>query len=601
MKLQFEKSGQIKRRRKSFSTRWNEFLDKLGKHFSMLFVGRLQNAREVRLWVVEWVLLVVVVFLFALVQIFWYGDAYETEVYVAGGDFSEATLGKVNSMNPLYAATSSEKTLAKLLFANLVSSDTTGHLKGELAKSVEMDETGKIWTVTLRDKLLWSDGEPIVADDIIYTVNLITDTSAKTTISTDFSNVKVEKIDDKTVKFTLPSTYIDFRDSLEFPLVPAHILKDVSPALVYENEYSKNPVSSGPFVLNAIQASSGLGSSLQTIYLNRNDKYFLSDTMLSSFTLKTYEKISDIVDALNASDVTATAELGAESFENLPVSIGRRSSAINGGVFAFMNTDTELLKNVKVRQAIQSGIDMSVIRGNIDESLALDYPILPDQGMELEYPALPKYDLEAAKKLLEEAKFVYKDDMLMTPAAEGEEEGQRVQLTIAVAKRDTITGVAERFAGELKKLGFEVVLSIFDESLVSEDFFATVVRPRDYDILIYEIDLGMSPDPFVYYSSTQASESGWNFSNYKNSMVDDALLSAHTTTNKKLRKTKYESFLKYWVNDAPVIGLYRSTLNYYFIQNRRIYSEDLQLTDKLDRFADVRYWASEKKTVNMTP
>jgi len=561
----------------------------------MMFVGRLQNAREVRLWVAEWVLLVAVVFVFALVQIFWYTDAYETEVFVAGGDFSEATLGKVNSMNPLYAATSSEKTLAKLLFANLVSPDVSGHLKGELAKTVTMDETGKIWEVTLRDNLVWSDGEPITADDIIYTVGLITDTTAKTTISADFSNVKLEKVDDKTVKFTLPSTYIDFRDSLEFPLVPSHVLKDISPALVYESDYSKNPVGSGPFVLNALQASTATESSMQTIYLTRNDKYYLGETTLATFTLKTYEKMSDIVDALRSSDVTATAELGAEDFNELPVSIGRRSSAINGGVFAFMNTEADHLKNVKVRQAIQKGVNMAVVREGIDENLALDYPILEDQFEGLEYPELPEYNLEEAKKLLEEAKYVYKDDDLMT------EEDERVQLTIAVAKRDTITGVAERFAGELKKLGFEVILSIFDESMVAEDFFATVVRPRDYDILIYEVDLGVSADPFVYYSSTQASDAGWNFSNYNNSLADDALLSAHTTTDKKLRKTKYESFLKYWVSDAPVIGIYRSTLNYYFIQNRKIYAEDTVLTDKMDRFADVRYWASERKAVNMTP
>ena len=596
MKSRFEKSGQIKKKRKSFLTRWHEFQDKVSKHFALMFVGRLQNAREVRLWIVEWVLLVVVVFLFALVQIFWYSDAYETEAYVAGGDYSEATLGKVNSMNPLYATTSSEKTLAKLLFANLVSPDVSGHMKGELAKSVEMDETGKIWKVTLRDGLVWSDGEPILADDIIYTIGLITDTTAKTTISADFSHVELEKIDDKTVQFTLPSTYIDFMDSLEFPLIPSHILKDISPALVYESDFSKNPIGSGPFVLNALQASSATESSLQTIYLNRNENYFLSDALLSSFTLKTYENINDIIDALRVADVVATAELGAESFEELPVTIGRRSSVINGGVFAFMNTETNILKNIKVRQAIQQGVDMSIVRNGIDDSLALDYPILMDQESELEYPELAAYDVEAAKKLLEDAEYTYDENGDLFDS-----EGERVQLTVAVAKRDTITGVAERFAGELKKLGIEAVLSIFDESLVSEDFFASVVRPRDYDILIYEVDLGVSADPFVYYSSTQASGFGWNFSNYKNGLADDALLSAHTTTDKSLRKTKYESFLKYWTNDVPAIGIYRSTLNYYFIQNRRVYAEDMRLTDKLDRFADVRYWASERKAVNMTP
>ena len=595
MKLQFEKSGQIKKKRKSFSVLWHEFLDKIGKHFSRLFVGRLQNAREVRLWIVEWVLLVIVVFLFAIVQIFWYSDAYETDAFVAGGDYSEATLGKVNSMNPLYATTSSERVLSKLLFANLFSPDISGHQKGELAKSAVMDETGKIWTVTLRDNLLWSDGEPITADDIIFTVGLISNSSAKTTISSDFSRVKLEKVDDKTVKFILPSVYLEFRDSLEFPLVPSHLLKDVNPALVYENSFSMQPVGSGPFVLNALQSSTTGESNMQTIYLNRNDNYFLSDAMLYSFTLKTYENTDDIIAAMKANDVRATAELGAESAGQLPASLGERTSLINGGVFAFINTKSDVLNKVKIRQAIQRGVNMKKVRGeDLDDLLALDYPILDDQ-MELTLPELPKYDVEAAKKLLAESELKYEDNALV------DANGERVHITVAVAKRDTIAGVAERFTDQLKKLGFEVTLSVFDESQVSEDFFATVVRPRDYDILIYEVDLGVSADPFVYYSSTQASGSGWNFSNYGNVLVDDALLSAHNTINMGQKKTKYEAFLRHWVNDVPAIGIYRSSLKYYYAQNTRIYEEDAKLTDALDRFSDVRYWASEKNTVNMTP
>ena len=595
MKLQFEKSGQVKKKRKSFLTRWHEMLDKIGKHFSALFVGRLQNAHEVRLWIVEWVLLVVVVFLFAIVQIFWYTDAYETEAYVAGGDYSEATLGKVNSMNPLYAATSSERALAKLLFANIVSPDTTGHLKGELAETVKMDETGKIWTVTLREGIKWSDGEPITADDLIYTVGLIVDPTAKTTISADFSHVKLEKVDDRTVTFTLPSVYLEFMDTLEFPLLPEHVLKDISPALVYESNFSSNPVCSGPFVLNAIQSSSVTENSLQTIYLNRNERYFLKSAMLYSFAIKTYESLDDIVAALKANDVRGTAELGLENANGLPVTIGRRTTLINGGAFAFMNTKSPDLSKLKVRKAIQQGVNMEKVRGDvIDETRALDYPILENQ-MELTFPELPKYDLEAAKKLLQEAEYSYDDGALFG------KDGERASLTIAVAKRDTIAGVADRFANELKELGFEVSLSVFDESMLSEDFFATIVRPRDYDILIYEVDLGVSADPFVYYSSTQASGSGWNFSEYSNGLVDDALLSAHTTTDLKMKKTKYETFLRYWVADAPAIGLYRSSLNYYFDQNVRVYAEDVLMTDALDRFADVRYWASVKKMVNMTP
>lgn len=590
-----KKSGRSRFSRKRIADFYHESTDKVGKHFNDNFISRIQNAHEVRLWIIEWVLLVVVVFLFTVVQMMWYGDSYHTDAFVSGGDYTEAVLGEVKSMNPLYASNSAEKTLSRLLFANLVSPDNSGHIKGELAKTVKMDNTGKIWTVTLRDNLQWSDGEPIVADDIIYTVDLIRDKTAKTTISADFSHVTTKKIDDKTVEFTLPSTYVDFMDTLEFPLLPKHILGEVSPALVYESDFSKHPVVSGPFVLNAMQAATATQLNTFTIYLNRNTKYFMTNTKLDTFTLKTYKNRDDIITALNASDVTATAELGLDSAGSLRDNISSRESLLNGGVFAFINTKSDSLENKALRQAIAKGVNLATVREGIDDSQLLNYPILERQE-KLNYPELTKYDLDEAKALIEKAGFKYNDNGKIL-----NKDGVPVILNAVVQKRDVITRTAERFVEELKKIGFEVNLNIYDESQTTADFFTTVVRPRDYDILFYEVDLGVSADPFVYYSSTQASTGGWNFSNYSNGLVDDALLSAHTTTNMNTRKAKYEYFLKAWVSDVPAIGLYQSSLKYYYSQNVDIYSENLQMTDVLDRFNDVRYWASEKRSVNVTP
>lgn len=590
-----KKSGRSRFSRKRIADFYHESTDKVGKHFNDNFISRIQNAHEVRLWIIEWVLLVVVVFLFTVVQMMWYGDSYHTDAFVSGGDYTEAVLGEVKSMNPLYASNSAEKTLSRLLFANLVSPDNSGHIKGELAKTVKMDNTGKIWTVTLRDNLQWSDGEPIVADDIIYTVDLIRDKTAKTTISADFSHVTTKKINDKTVEFTLPSTYVDFMDTLEFPLLPKHILGEVSPALVYESDFSKHPVVSGPFVLNAMQAATATQLNTFTIYLNRNTKYFMTSTKLDTFTLKTYRNRDDIITALNASDVTATAELGLDSAGSLRDNISSRESLLNGGVFAFINTKSDNLENKALRQAIAKGVNLAVVREGIDDSQLLNYPILERQE-KLNYPELTKYDLDEAKGLIEKAGFKYNDNGKIL-----NKDGVPVILNAVVQKRDVITRTAERFVDELKKIGFEVNLNIYDESQTTADFFTTVVRPRDYDILFYEVDLGVSADPFVYYSSTQASTGGWNFSNYSNGLVDDALLSAHTTTNMNTRKAKYEYFLKAWVSDVPAIGLYQSSLKYYYSQNVDIYSENLQMTDVLDRFNDVRYWASEKRSVNVTP
>lgn len=595
MKKKIVKSGQLKKRRSPLMA-VRETREKVGEHFSERFTSRLKNVHEVRLWVAEWALLVLVVFLLSIVQVIWYNESYEREAFVRGGDFSEATLGKINSMNPLYAATSSERTLAKLLFANLVSPDASGHIKGELAKSVTRDETGKIWTLVLNDDIYWSDGEPITADDVIFTTGLIANTDAKTTIPTDFSSTKIEKVDEKTVRFTLPSTYLDFVDTLEFPLVPKHILGEISPALIYESEFSKKPIGSGPFVLNAVQLNnSATVANAQTIYLSRNEKYFGARTDLNSFTLKVFESKDDIATALRNLDVMATMELDA-GVTDLPNNINYRESRVNGASFAFLNTRDGALKNVKIRQAIRRIIDIDAVLGEDLVDYRVDYPFLAEQGEKLQNPELPLRDLEAAKNLLGEAGYHEQGDGKFAT-----DDGTRLSLNLAVLNRGKLGRVAENFTKQLRDFGIDVVLNSYDSNQSGVDFFSTVVKPRDYDILFYELDLGLSADPFIYYSSRQANETGWNLSNYSNSLVDDALLSGRTTTDMALRKAKYESFLRRWVDEVPAIALYQSTVGYYYDANERIYSEDLRLTDSLDRFADVSHWATARTKVNMTP
>ena len=596
MKIFKKKSGRRRLDRKNLAKVYHESADKVGRHFANNFISRLENVHSVRLWVVEWVLLVVVVFLFAIVQNIWYTDSYSTDSFGEGGDYTEAVLGDIKSMNPLYASTNAERVLGKLLFANLVSPDASGHSKGDLAKSIHMNAEGTVWTVTLRDNMRWSDGEPITADDIIYTVDLIRDPSARTTVAIDFSRIKMKKKGEKVVEFTLPSSYIDFIDTLEFPILPKHVLGETSPSLVFESDFSMNPVGSGPFVLKSLQVNPTTSLAKKTVYLSRNENYFLSETKLKSFTLKTYEKRDDIVSDLNASAVTATAELSGESSKGLSGNIEMRKSLLNGGVFAYFNTRSDNVSAVELRQAIQKGIDMDAVRAGIDEAQYLDFPIIAHQEDELEFPEPVKHNAAAAKELFSKLEYYYdKKGRLL------KKDGSAATLNVVTQKRDNLTAAAERFVEELKKLGFEANLTVYDESAESADFFSAVVRPREFDILFYEVDLGVSADPFVYYSSTQATPGGWNFSNYSNGLVDDALLSAHTTTNRAVRKTKYEYFLRSWQNDVPAIAIYQSAMNYYHVPNVQIYSESVILTDALDRFVDVRYWATVKKDVNITP
>ncbi len=577
MKQNFKKRGQ------KLAKRWENFSQKASEgskeHIQENLIGRLQNAKRVRLLILEWCLLIVVIISLALTQAFWYDQSYSKEVHIDGGAYIEGTIGKVNSLNPLFAATNSEKALSKLMFARLATVDYSGHIGLGLAASVVPDETGKVWTVTLKDDLKWSDGEPITIEDVLYTVNVTKDTSINTSYSTNFSGVKIATIDN-TITFTLPTAYVDFPSTLDMPILPAHILADVQPSMLLEHSFSTNPVTSGAFTFNATQSNATNSSdSEKIIYLAANENYYRGKPMLNSFAIHTYDNNAQIIDALSSGEITATAELSLADGTLSTELVNRRQTTIANGVYAFLNTTSPALENVAVRQAIQKGIDMQAILSHLDDEEPLQYPILSSEIELSEYPTLPSYDFAAAK-------------------SEIANEANVKELSLATINTGYFPELIEEFADQLTKLGFTVETEIYEPG---QEFLRNVVRQRAYDILIYEVELGPNPDLFAYYHSSQATTSGLNLSNYYNSLVDDLILSARTTMNEEARAAKYESFLRHWVNDVPAIGIHQASLTYYYHKNARAFSEDNRLVYATDRFEDIDYWAVNRAKRNRTP
>lgn len=574
MKQTFKKRGQkIAKRWEKFSKRASE---DSREHIQENLIERLPNARRVRLLILEWCLLVIVIISLALTQAFWYDQSYSMQAFVDGGTYTEGTIGKVNSLNPLFATTNSEKALSKLLFARLATIDYSGHIGVGLASSITPDDTGKVWTLKLKDNLKWSDGEPMTIDDIIYTISVIKEPSVNTIYSSDFSGVSVKATEDSVV-FTLSSAYVDFPTFLDVPILPAHILAEVQPSMLLEHSFSTSPVTSGAFAFNAIQTTNDDAEKI--VYLTSNPNYYKGTPMLSSFVIHTYAETDSIIKALSTGEITATAELSSADADKLPADlIYEKQTTISDGVFAFLNTGSSALSNVEVRRAIRQGIDVSGLAAEFDEK-PLDYPILKSEIELNEYPEVPAYDFAAAKETIA-----------------NQATDKNIQL--ATVNTGYFPELVQDFAEQLTQLGFTVETTIYEPD---QDFLLNVIRPRNYDILIYNIGLGANPDIFTYYHSSKASTSGLNLSNYRNLVVDDLIISARSTMSEALRVAKYEAFLRHWVDDVPAIGLYQASLTYFCNRNARAFSEDNRLVFATDRFTDVDYWAVNQAKRNRTP
>lgn len=514
----------------------------------------------------------------AVAQAFWFGNSYAENVFVDGGTYTEATLGEVKSMNPLFANTSSEKVLSKLMFATISTDDYSGHAGTGLAESIRSDESGKIWTVKLREGLKWSDGEPITNEDVIFTANLIKNPTVSSIYDSNLSNVKISENEQGEIVFDLPVSYADFITALNFPVVPKHVLGEADPKTLIENNFSNAPVTSGAFSYNATQISAG---EEKIYYLSANPNYYLGNVMLNSFAVHTFNTKDDIVRAVNAGSVTGTAELTETEADQ--VTTGQflvKKSGLNSGAFIFFNTAHDVVKNTEMRAAIRQGIDMGKIRAEAADDSALDYPLLKSQIELMNYPAILERDFEAAKAKIAELSG-----------------GEALHLEVATVNSGYLPGVTEAIKSELESLGFEVNVTVYEEN---QEFINNVVSKRSYDILVYEVELGTDPDLLPYFHSSQANSSGLNLSNYRDALVDDLLLGARDATNNEVRVKKYETFLERFVSGVPAIGIYQPNLTYYYNKNVRTFN-DVQLVTALDRFTDINEWAVNKGTKNKTP
>lgn len=576
--------NKVRKRGQKFIRRFSRVSVKAGEegreHIKENLIDRISHIASIRLLIVEWSLLVITLIMLAVTQAFWFSNSYAENTFSSGGTYTEATLGEVKTLNPLFANTSSEKVLSRLMFASLTADDYSGHMGLALAESVAPNDDATVWTVKLKKDLEWSDGEPLTRDDVIFTVGLIKNPAVNTIYNSNLANIKVAEGEEDSVVFTLPQTYTDFISALNFPILPKHILGEIDPQTINEHSFSSSPVCSGVFSFNAVQSASNANEKI--FYLSANPNYYAGKALLNSFAVHTYNTEEDIISAINSASVTATAELDGKETEQITTTqFNVKNSSLNSGAFIFFNTSNDKIKEVELRSAIREGIDINKIRESAPDTIPLDYPLLSSQIALSKYPELPTQNYEQAR------------EKISSMSTEG-----KIQLNITTVNSGYLPEVANTLKKQLEDLGFEVNLSTYDES---QDFINEIITKRSYDILVYDIELGSTPDLLPYYHSSQARTTGFNLSNYRNALADDLLLGARDATDLELKMKKYESFLEYWVSGVPAIGLYQTNLTYYYNKNARSYSDDVKLVTTLDRFIDVNNWATSKESKNKTP
>jgi peptide/nickel transport system substrate-binding protein len=555
---------------------------------------RFGHLARVRRFVIGWLLLMTLLISGLITQLFLLSGYYQTLQFVPGGIYNEGIVGRFTNANPLFATNDVDSSVSKLIFASLFTYNDKNQLVGDLAKSYSVDTKGTTYTVHLKPYLTWQDGKPLTSKDVVFTYKTIQDPDTESPLQNSYVGVGVSAPNPLTVIFKLPDPLTSFPYSLTNGIVPEHLLAKVDPVTMRSVDFNTvDPVGSGPFSWQAIQVSGDDPiTSEEQIALTPFAHYQGGAPKLSQFVFHVYAGSSQLAQAFKTHQLD-----GAEGFSDVPgnlqnmPSLEKHSLLLSAATMVFFKTSSGVLADSQVRQALVQGANVPVIISQLGYlTRAVREPLLMAQlGYNPGYKQ-HGYNLAAAKRALSA------DGWLVGKNGMRFKNGTPLSFNLTAADTPEYHMVVNDLQSDWEELGVHVQ-PLFLNSIDLQ----SAVSQHDYDSVLYGISIGVDPDVFVYWDSSQAdirSANRLNLSEYKNSAADDALEAGRTRQDPALRVIKYQPFLQQWQSDNPALGLYQPRLLYLTDGPVKGLDDQTTINTATDRFDNVQNWEIDQAKVS---
>lgn len=540
-----------------------------------------------------WMILVALLVGLTGAQMLWSQRAFSRETPVSGGVYAEGVVGPLEVINPLFASTSAEQSASRLVFSSLLSYDRYNRLRGELADTWRVENGGKRYVLTLRQTVSWHDGRAFTADDVVFTVNRIKNPLTRSALYGSWRDVSVAKLGTYQVAFDLSQPYAPFLHALTFGILPVHLLNDVSPEQLRESAFNRSPIGTGPFAFTRLQTINA-ESGRYVVYLTANQKFMRGAPKLDRFQLHVFADHDAVARAFSSGEINAATDIIAEDVDRIVAQQpqSRQSHApLYDGVYAFLRTDSGMLNDIAVRQALRLATDRPAIIKAVKAASSLDGPLVRQQYGFVSQKRQPGFDRVAAEKLLDQAGWPRGVNGIRA------KDGLPLRLSVVAPRSGDFPKVLEKLVSNWRAIGVDIETQL----VTTDNIQQNVLLPRAYDVFVYELAIGADPDVFAYWHSSQADPRGLNLANYRSTKADEALASAQSRLEADLRQRKYETFVDQWLVDTPAIALYQPVLPYVTTDTARSLLLESDVIDAADRYRSVENWTINVGRSAMTP
>ncbi len=449
--------------------------------------------------------------------------------------FVEAIGGDVDSFNPVLATSDAAATVLPLILPRLVGQDPQSGAvtASELARGWTWSPDGRSITFTLRNDMAWSDGQPVTARDVGFTLAALAHPAVGSPLAALAQGVeRIELTGDYTMTLGLSAPDCPILDSLRLPLLPSHLFAaDFSDVRTHPFNHAPT-IGAGPFLFAGHQPE-------QEIALTKNPNYWAGAPAIDRYLLRIVPAAAERARLAAAGEVDL-AEVERDDVQLLREVAGVRfvETPADGYSFLALNLADPLapmtgndangavqsqpphpvLGDAAVRRAVVSGVDFDgVVRSVYGDSAARPAGYVPPAAA---WAALtdapPLFDPAAAQRSLQEAGWIDAggdgvrergDALLQATLVVNDDNPQRVEM-------------ARQISEQLRQLGFAVRMETLPFTRT-----AAVVLGQQFDMAILGWEhLGAEPARLALWNSRDdAPGVGLNVASYQNSALETLL------------------------------------------------------------------------------
>ena len=439
-----------------------------------------------------------------------------------------ASESEFSGLNPILEETNVDA----LLFRGLMRFDASNIPVTDIARSLEISKDKLTYTFILNKGIKFHDGEPLTAEDVVFTIESILDDNNASYLKSDFTEVdSIKEVNDYEIEIKLKNPFTALVDKMTVPILPKHVFEDVD---MRTAEFNSHPIGAGPYMfdkwdrgnslmLNAYADFHGTKPTIDKVIFK-----FIEDSNARALQLKSGEVDIALLDPVQVEEL--------EKEERLKIyNIG--SADYRAILF---NLDKDLWKDSNVRRAFSYAIDREkIVKGILKGYGKEAYSPLQKHAFNNENVEKYEYNIEKAIELLDASGWKEQQDGFRY------KNGEKLAFTITSPASDTVrVNMANYTAEGFKEIGADVSVSALDWSAITiEDTDAFMVgwgSPYDADHHTH-----------ILFHTDQSSltSTGYNYGSYSNKNVDELLEKGRLATDPDERKEIYMQFQEELLKD----------------------------------------------------